>query len=101
MYKDLENWILPTVAGMTVSILRRFRRQRNERLAVVAIRFIAHSGTCIIAGYIASGILTHFNYPSLIAPACALAGLYGTMLADWVEETGLAIFTTFIKKKVE
>ncbi len=99
--KQINEWIVPTMAGMLVSLLRRFRKNRNERFGVVVVRFLTHVGTCMIAGYIVGGAIDYLEYPRLLAPMCALAGLYGTMLVDWVEETGLVFLTTWIKSKIE
>ncbi len=93
-------WILPTIFGMCVATMRRFRRKPNEKWRVVIVRFLAHSGTCVIAGYITAGLLNYLNVPSLIAPVCALAGLYGTMLVDWIEEEGFPLFTAYIKNRL-
>ncbi|PID61704.1 MAG: hypothetical protein CR974_04035 [Gammaproteobacteria bacterium] len=99
--KDHQDWIIPTAAGMVVASLRRFRRQREETWPVVLARFLSHAGTCVIAGYITAGILHYFKLPNLTAPACALAGLYGTLLVDWVEEDGFPLLTAYVKSRIK
>ncbi len=96
-----NEWLMPTVAGMLVATFRRFRRKRDEPRTIVFLRFLSHTGTCVIAGYITAGLLLYFNYQELMAPVCALAGLYGTMLVDWIEEDGLALFKIVIKQRIE
>lgn len=98
---NTRDWLLPTLAGMGVATLRRFRRRSNETWRVVLGRFLAHAGTCVIAGYVVGGLLNHFGMPSLVAPVCALAGLYGTMLADWLEEFGINYLNTYIKNRIK
>ncbi|PID66580.1 MAG: hypothetical protein CR975_02070 [Gammaproteobacteria bacterium] len=101
MPEKTTEWLIPTIAGMGVGALRRFRRRHNERWRVVFGRFLVHSGTCVIAGYIAAGLLNYFNLPGLIAPVSALAGLYGTMLVDWLEEVGLTYLDAFAKSYLD
>lgn len=96
-----SEWIFPTLAGMVVSTLRRFRRNRNEKWRIVLVRFLTHVATCMLAGYVVGGVVEHFGYQSLLAPACALSGLFGTMLVDWIEESGIAILSTWVKNKAD
>lgn len=97
----LPEWVIPTAAGMGVATLRRFRRNPDETRLAVIVRFFAHVATCMIAGYITGGVIDYFNYPKLVAPVCALAGLYGTTLALWVEDAGMAYLNHFLKNKIE
>ncbi len=95
-----KEWIIPTLAGMIVSLLRRFRRNRNEKHLIVFVRFVSHVSTCVFAGYVAGGVLQYLGYTDFISPGCALAGLFGTMAVDWIEETGLVFLSAWVKNKV-
>lgn len=97
MINRWPEWLVPTFAGMAVASMRRFRRRPHERWRVVIGRFCAHACTCMIAGYVVGGLLLYWQLPRLTPPLCALAGLYGTMLVDWLEEAGLRYLKGYLK----
>ncbi len=98
--KDHDVWLFPTLFGGVVSLLRRFRRNKDEHGAIVVIRFCSHVSTSILCGYVAFNALDYWQYPRLAPSVCAVSGLFGSVILDWIEEVGVGLFTEFIKQYI-
>lgn len=96
-----KEWLLPTLAGVALATLRRFRRKIREHWFVTVVRFLAHVGTCMASGYITWGLLLYFDTPKLIPPLCAVAGMYGTIIVDWAETSGTGLLTEYVRSKTQ
>lgn len=98
---DHKDWLLPTLAGVAVATLRRFRRQKKESIWVTLFRFASHAATCMACGYITWGLLIYFDAPKLVPPLCAISGMCGTIIVDWIEDSGTGLLTEYIRSKTK